>query len=795
MFPIFTIILSISGLTTAFFPVDWRENAFGNGGTSHESQTRDVFAELAIEFFGIYDLTGSMVNAQRTIITANAQVDFPVGYEAREHFDNEQFNAGQALLNERRDNVKTALEDGDAAAARNALGRALHTLQDFYAHSNWVELLVAKGGGLSTYDGLGTSDSLRFPESNPSARSCIACNALTGDVSPKPGFFECPDCKDNLATAGLTSGYFELPALTVPQGVKCAHGGRAESVIKSPRPYPGINKDSLACEWSPHFDSHNQAVQLSKEGTREYFRQIRKDVTPSQLKLLFGVGPSIGFAIDTTGSMSDVIADTRAQAISIVDARLTSTLDPIKRDEPSLYVVVPFNDPTFGGFPAVVDPEAFKTQLGFLSASGGGDCPEFSLSGLNQALEQMDAGGNLFLITDAATSPSDPVSAGAVIAKAKKKGIAIWAFIYDSSCSSDPTYAAIAQATGGQQWSLPKSDASSITSLVDKVARADYVTLLKLRWQTTKDFASIGHLRRRDTSGPIAVPVDSTMYGITFSIEGKDASLSITRPDSSEVAPTDAGVSIVEVRDGVIISVDNPAQGIWNVVVGGTGNGTLIVSGLSPLRLSAFDFVSLQGRPGHDGYFPIDTPSPSPGSGSSHPAIAFIDGNFSTAGFELRNALGRTLGQVPLDQGSGKAGAPPEASFFGPVPFPNADSLLYVTGKDAKGAPFLRVLPSSVIPLGNGTFNTTTTPPSNNSTTASLPHGTGTGVSSGLPHLNATGGGGGGGSSPPYPTSSGDVPYSYPLPTAGTGYSKPGNYSPTSYGGGGAGGEDTYTVM
>lgn len=156
---ILTVLLSLSGLRKAFFPVDWRGNAFGNGGTSHESQTRDIFTELAGKFFGIYDLTGSMINAQRTIITANAQVDFPVGYQPHEHFDNEQFNAGHALLNERRNAVKKALEEGDAAEARNAVGKALHTLQDFYAHSNWIEMNDAKGVALTTYTGLGISDS------------------------------------------------------------------------------------------------------------------------------------------------------------------------------------------------------------------------------------------------------------------------------------------------------------------------------------------------------------------------------------------------------------------------------------------------------------------------------------------------------------------------------------------------------------------------------------------------------------------------------------------------------------
>ncbi|KAL8706492.1 MAG: hypothetical protein Q9201_000477 [Fulgogasparrea decipioides] len=669
-----------------------------------------------------------MINARRTIITANAQVDAPVGYQPREHFDNEQFNAGQALLNQRRTEAKKALEAGDAAEARNAVGKALHTLQDFYAHSNWVEMHVAKGAALDIYPGLGTSDTVHLADNDTSATSCIACNPLTGPAFPSSPFSACPDCDANLATEELTSGYFKEPDLTAPKGVKCAHGGRAEALFSDPRPFPGINKDSMACDFSPHFKRHSDAVQLSKAATRAYFEQIRNDVTPSQLKLLFGVGPSIGFAIDTTGSMSDVIADTRAQAISIVNARLTSKLDPIGRDEPSLYVVVPFNDPIFGGAPPMIDPELFKAQLGALSASGGGDCPEYSLSGVKEALDLMDVGGNLFLITDAAVSDHDPVSADAVVAKAKQKGIAIWAFIYDGPCSSEPRYAYIAQATGGQQWSLPKSDASSITSLVDKVARADYVTLLKLRWQKTKDLVSYGHFRRRDTSGPIEVPVDSAMYGITFTIEGKDTSLSVTRPGGTDVTATDAGVSIVEVRDGVIISVDKPTQGIWNVVVGGSDNGTLTISGLSPLRLSAFDFVSIQGRPGHDGYFPVDAP---PSGRYSHPAIAFIDGNFTTADFELRNTLGRPLRGVPLKPGTGDAGDPPKNSFFGQVPLPNTENLLYVSGKDSKGAPYLRVLPSAIIPLGNGTSNRTI--PFSNSTTSSLPLRNGTSTPS-LPH-------------------------------------------------------------
>ena len=181
---ILTVLLSLSSLGEGFFPVDWRENVFGGGGTSHQTQTRDVFKELAIKFFSIYELTGSMIDAQKTIITANAEVDFPGGgYQAREHFDNEEFNAGHALLNERRKAVKKALEAGDAAEARNTLGKALHTLQDFYAHSNWVELQEAKGALFTTYAGLGISDELSFSDPStydlsPSLLYSLECRVM-----------------------------------------------------------------------------------------------------------------------------------------------------------------------------------------------------------------------------------------------------------------------------------------------------------------------------------------------------------------------------------------------------------------------------------------------------------------------------------------------------------------------------------------------------------------------------------------------------------------------------------------
>ena len=56
------------------------------------------------------------------------------------HFDNNAFNESRAFIDKQRALIKPALEQGDVYAAWQAFGRLTHTAQDFYAHSNYVDL-------------------------------------------------------------------------------------------------------------------------------------------------------------------------------------------------------------------------------------------------------------------------------------------------------------------------------------------------------------------------------------------------------------------------------------------------------------------------------------------------------------------------------------------------------------------------------------------------------------------------------------------------------------------------------
>ena len=60
------------------------------------------------------------------------------------HFDNNAFEQSYAFIEGQRTLTISSLQDGDVPAAWTAFGRLTHTAQDFYAHSNYVDLWLAR---------------------------------------------------------------------------------------------------------------------------------------------------------------------------------------------------------------------------------------------------------------------------------------------------------------------------------------------------------------------------------------------------------------------------------------------------------------------------------------------------------------------------------------------------------------------------------------------------------------------------------------------------------------------------
>ena len=70
---------------------------------------------------------------------ANVSTDVQFVLNSATHFDDCNFTGGSQWVREHEAAAVTAIGAGDDATAMIELARTLHTLQDFYAHSNWVE--------------------------------------------------------------------------------------------------------------------------------------------------------------------------------------------------------------------------------------------------------------------------------------------------------------------------------------------------------------------------------------------------------------------------------------------------------------------------------------------------------------------------------------------------------------------------------------------------------------------------------------------------------------------------------
>jgi hypothetical protein len=237
-----------------FWPTKLRAGNAAPGSDSHESMTietlvgtNNIFFQapgLIAELFDNIDITDAMTAAAQEIADADADVD--KDQTPQLHFDAESFLQSQARIRSLADAVAGLLMAGKISDARLALGSALHTVQDFYSHTNYVER------GNTT-----PAPQLVWPFPQFNLLDLAGSEATCDQAEPEPD------------TAYLTSGYYGASGGSRYIS-KCIHGGPFDSL-----PGLGINKDTLSGLYSPHHLLHFDAARLARLSTAEYIRGIR----------------------------------------------------------------------------------------------------------------------------------------------------------------------------------------------------------------------------------------------------------------------------------------------------------------------------------------------------------------------------------------------------------------------------------------------------------------------------------------------------------------------------------------
>ncbi|XP_051903526.1 von Willebrand factor A domain-containing protein 7-like [Hippocampus zosterae] len=540
---------------------------------------------------------GSVKSFQRAISSItlrNVRVDLLEALDPRFHFDDETFVGGRDIITTGLQMVKAENKQQNFEAAQDSLGETLHTLQDFYSHSNWAE----NGNTLPNSNLIRANTSI----GNLADESRATCRSCDGD-----------DCSNNILEdiardQILTTGYFAIiPGTSKPSG-KCSHGGALDLTSRI-EPTGGINKDTFDSE---HGFLHSEAAALATMATSEILENVRQAAGNQPFLQMLGIsrgsGKALCFVIDTTQSMGDDIAAVQSAAASLIDGQVGTD------DEPSAYILVPFNDPAFGPPIRTSDPEAFKNILDDLTASGGGDDEEPALSGLQLALSNAPQSSDIFLFTDAPAK--DPQLKSTVIALIERTQSAVYFLITQTAANSRRRrqlsrpqasgriaesdarlYKELAEAAGGLVVQLRQDELQEATGIVGQMSSASLVTLLRAS-------------RTAGQNGDFAFAVDETVGDLRLLLTGPSSRITVTDPQGVEQVFTT--MSLQPVGNLQTLQLDSQV-GRWQVTVESANAFTLKAVGRSPVDF-LFDFVEYV--PSRNTFDVLDT-RPSAGTNGS----------------------------------------------------------------------------------------------------------------------------------------------------------------------------------
>ncbi|XP_041809022.1 von Willebrand factor A domain-containing protein 7-like [Chelmon rostratus] len=560
-------------------------------GTDFTLPAQPFTAEAVAVACGAPKSAKSFRQAITFITLRNIRVDIRYALNASFHFDEEMFVQGRNIITEGILAIKASNKQENFEAARQKLGEVCHPLQDFYSHSNWVEL----GKKLPNSNLLRSDTSI----GNIADEGRATCRSCDGD-----------DCRNNILEdiiegEVLTSGYFGVVPLvsTKPKG-KCSHGGAVDQT-STIDPKGGINKDTLDAS---HGYLHTDAANLAIAATSELLEDIRGAAGDRPFLQMMGISKgsskALCFVIDTTKSMSDDIA-TVANVTSIIINSEVGT-----ENEPALYILVPFNDPDFGPLIKTTDPKVFKTVINSLSASGGGDEEELSLSGLQLALTSAPSNSEIFLFTDAGAK--DKYLKSTVIALIERTQTVVNFMISmlpsrrrrrdDSQQqhsrikeSDAQLYRDLAQASGGQAIEVTKSELPVAISIITESSSSSLVTLLQAA-------------RSPGKTDSFSFIVDETVINLTVYITGRSLTFTLTSPSGATQQSNDTTGSLITASQSVgnFITLRLKIEvGQWEMKMVSNNSYTLKVIGQSPIDF-LFDFVEISQGP-FKGFDALDT--------------------------------------------------------------------------------------------------------------------------------------------------------------------------------------------
>ncbi|XP_039268950.2 hemicentin-1-like [Styela clava] len=383
---------------------------------------------------------------------------------------------------------------------------------------------------------------------------------------------------------------------------------------------------------------------------------------------------SLAFVFDVTGSMWDDLVQVIAGAKKILDTTLGRQEQPLFD-----YILIPFHDPIVGPITVTSNGELFQKKLRDLFVQGGGDCPEMSLTAIEQALELSLPSSFIYVFTDA--SAKDYYRLKDVLRVIQRKQSQV-VFVLTGDCNNrdSPGYKAyekIAATSSGQVFIITKSDVSEVVKFIEVSVQAHKVVLL-----------ATDHDQPGDRTWEI--PFDPELKEVTLSLSGPDRRLRLFNPHGHEMTERDGLETLLDLETVLILNIKNASAGYWRVSAYSSGEHSLRVTGLSSLdfqarfsRLPTLDWSIADYQPIADAETHVllnATGLPPPGE--------FRE-------ISLRDIRGDNIQEITLDPPPDPGN--PYLYAVRPLLTPSQDFYIYVQGVTHEGYPFQRTTKNAIL--------------------------------------------------------------------------------------------------
>ncbi|XP_033725992.1 von Willebrand factor A domain-containing protein 7-like [Pecten maximus] len=568
------------------------------------------------------------------------------------------------------------------------VGKCLMIIQSFYSNTNWIEMMVNGG---ETFLNFGTIASFTMNVAASGTDTCRNCDYSMAN-----------SCNDNLLVHDrLTSGYL-YGQLNYPKPVanslategKCSHGG-VNDLGKNTAATGGINKETPDWSWSPHAHLHNISGLTAVRATEAFFIDstsgVLGDADQTIMKDIFKLNKalqdkSMGFVIDVTGSMSDDIKSVKRSLISTLSSVIGTP------NAPSNYVLSTFNDPAnLTTVNTTTDGDEMIRWIDELTVYGGGDCPEYAMSGILAAIGACKPNSNIYIATDA--DAKDEYLTNTTIQQANAKHIKL-KFILTSTCYSSirrrrdiqkrglSAFQQLVSNTGGSVLNINHSD---VTSVLDNVLKEDFPSseaIIDCFVQTTLE----------DDTMDITVDSDTAVLVITIKGPYTLSQASLALPNGTVQTFRTKHATQYYSSHTVTMSIQRPSPGTWKLTRIGGDTWTVNVTA------STYMYIDSQLKETDNfGISYVVDRNPIVGKNYTLEVLAYnLNSSSSAFTIILVDEQGSILSNQHLDLIFSSS----KSSGYLPIKIPSKNFYVQLSGIDPNGFQFKRISRNLITPVG-----------------------------------------------------------------------------------------------